>query len=92
MGCWGAESKESRSLTAPLWNRTTGSPPATQWTLQTSDDTWGEFIDRRGNEDPDWTDVAQVVIAATSLKNNVQMELIQAATNKSSSHNCTIHH
>lgn len=40
MGCWGAESRESSSLTAPLWNKTTGSPPCTQWTLQTSDDTY----------------------------------------------------
>lgn len=44
MGCWGAERRESRSLTAPLWNKTTGSPPGTQWTLQTSDDTWREYI------------------------------------------------
>lgn len=40
MGCWGAERRVSRSRTAPLWNKTTASPPGKEWTLQTSDDTW----------------------------------------------------
>lgn len=38
--CWGSSRSLSSSLTAPLWNRTTGSSPVTLWTLHTSDDTW----------------------------------------------------
>lgn len=49
IGCWGAVRRVSRSLIAPRWNRTTGSP-GVQWTLQISDETWNDWINGDSNE------------------------------------------